>query len=214
MAWYLAKSLETLRKQVNAMAPNRGKGSDGTIGDSAHQATKSEHNANSKGAVRAIDITHDPAHGFDSWKFADMLRVRADPRIYYIISNGRIANPGKPWRKYSGKNKHDHHVHVSVDPDTESVYDNPKEWDISGDWNKFADAPPAPPPLPVLKQVSIGPAVTKLQTLLNMPTAERDGVFGKKTKEAVVAFQKKNNLVADGIVGHYTWVALNKGISK
>lgn len=35
-----------------------------------------------------------------------------------------------------------------------------------------------------------------------------DGKMGPKTKNAVIAFQKKNNLVPDGIVGSKTWAEL------
>ena len=35
-----------------------------------------------------------------------------------------------------------------------------------------------------------------------------DGVFGKKTKTAVTAFQLENNLDPDGIVGQKTWAVL------
>lgn len=201
-----AHSLATLLSQVNAMAPNRDTTSDGWIGDDAHQATKSEHNPNAQGVVRAIDITHDPKHGFDSWKFADMLRARADPRIYYVISNGRIAAPtiqNNAWRPYGGSNKHDHHVHISVVANA-SGYDDPREWNIGGDWNTAKDTPPSPPAKPVLKQGSAGADVTKLQTLLKMPAKEIDGDFGPKTKAAVVAFQKANGLTPDGLVGPYT----------
>ena len=211
---YKAKSLVTLLAQVNKLAPNRSKDSDGWIGDTAHQATKSEHNPNKLGAVRAIDITHDPAHGFDSWEFADMLRLQADPRVYYIISNGRIAAPSiqnNAWRAYNGKNPHDHHVHISVDPDNAKLYDDPKEWSLKiGDWNKNKTTAPAAPSNPVLKQGSKGDWVKKLQILLKMPVKEQDGDFGPKTKAAVVSFQKTKGLVSDGIVGAYTWKALGQ----
>lgn len=36
-----------------------------------------------------------------------------------------------------------------------------------------------------------------------------DGIFGQKTLEAVKAFQEKNNLIVDGIVGVKTWTAIN-----
>ena len=35
-----------------------------------------------------------------------------------------------------------------------------------------------------------------------------DGKLGKKTRSAVKAFQKKNGLTADGVVGEKTWAAL------
>ena len=37
-----------------------------------------------------------------------------------------------------------------------------------------------------------------------------DGRYGKKTKKAVKAFQRKNGLYADGIVGDKTWALLNQ----
>lgn len=35
-----------------------------------------------------------------------------------------------------------------------------------------------------------------------------DGIFGTKTEDAVIAFQRANNLVADGIVGEKTWAKI------
>lgn len=211
MAWRLARSLEKLRAQVNAKAPNRSKSSDGSVGDLAHSSRKSEHNPNAAGVVRAIDITHDPASGFDSYKFAEMLRGKADPRIYYIISNGKIANPGQPWRHYTGSNPHDHHVHISVaaSPD---LYDDARDWDI-GDVAYVAPDPTivsTPPPKPIVENPFLlkgarGDAVARLQRILKI---EDDAVFGTKTEAAVKAFQKAHKLVADGKVGVYTWRAL------
>lgn len=114
--WRLAHSLTKLREQINAAAPNRSRASDGDIGDARHAATKSDHNP-VNGVVHAIDITHDPKGGFDAGQFAETLRERRDRRIYYVIFNGRIFNANVhpwEWRKYAGQNKHDKHVHVSV----------------------------------------------------------------------------------------------------
>jgi len=41
-----------------------------------------------------------------------------------------------------------------------------------------------------------------------------DGKIGRKTKEAIIKFQKANALKADGIVGKMTSVALNKYLSQ
>lgn len=135
MAWRLAKSLEKLREQVKVLAPKRSKESDGSIGDEAHASRSSDHNPYIKdkgvGVVRAIDITHDPKGGLDSYALAEVLRKNADKRIRYIISNRKIANPGAPWRKYSGSNPHDHHVHISVS-ESKSLYDDASPWDLSG----------------------------------------------------------------------------------
>jgi lysozyme len=49
--------------------------------------------------------------------------------------------------------------------------------------------------------------VKHIQTVLGLIP---DGIFGINTKAAVVAFQKKNRLIADGIVGPQTLAALNK----
>lgn len=136
MAWRLAKSLETLRAQVNAAYPGRDKSADGSIGDAAHASRSSDHNPWVKdgktGIVTAIDITHDPEVGLDAGKLADALRASRDPRIKYIISNRRIcsgASGTSPWRwrKYSGANPHNHHVHLSVES-KKSLYDSVEPW--------------------------------------------------------------------------------------
>lgn len=60
-------------------------------------------------------------------------------------------------------------------------------------------------PLPVLRLGDKGEDVKRLQAALGI---KDDGDFGPGTKAAVVAFQKKKGLYADGIVGKNTWVAL------
>lgn len=139
MAWRLAYSLDTLRSQVNAAWPNRSKVSDGTIGDSSHASQPSDHNMNAAGVVCALDLTHDPAHGFDAHALADRLRVNRHPNLKYIISNRRIAGDwtGWNWRSYSGSNPHDKHIHISVGrgPDGKSTqpYDDRVQWNIKGE---------------------------------------------------------------------------------
>lgn len=71
----LANSLTRLRDQVNAAFPNRNKASDGWIGDASHAASASDHNPNSQGVVSALDLTNDPANGFDVHALAERLRV-------------------------------------------------------------------------------------------------------------------------------------------
>lgn len=136
MAWRVAKSLLAIRDQVNAKFPDRDKDWDGTIGDAAHASRNSDHNPwikdGSTGIVSAMDITHDPSSGMDSYKMAEQLRLGQDDRIKYVISNRKIfsstTSPWK-WRKYSGSSPHDHHVHISV-KSQKVFYDDTAPWEI------------------------------------------------------------------------------------
>ena len=81
-------------------------------------------------------------------------------------------------------------------------------------WAKLYGVSPAMPVettvvgRPMVSYGSRGDAVRKLQELLNAlgyDCGSVDGIFGSKTKAAVLAFQKANGLGADGIVGPLTW---------
>lgn len=82
-------------------------------------------------------------------------------------------------------------------------------------------AKPAPPPKPAptptgkptLRQGSEGDSVRVIQRTLNRwyPTMSRlteDGKFGPATRARVMYFQQRSHLIADGVVGPRTWVAL------
>ena len=67
-----------------------------------------------------------------------------------------------------------------------------------------------------LKQGSRGDLVKTVQQKLikwGYLKGSADGIFGAKTKTAVIAFQKKNGLTADGIVGTRTAQALGISLS-
>jgi len=136
MAWRLARSLVTLRSQIDEAYPGRSKASDGTISDAAHSGRASDHNKNADGVVCGLDLTHDPGSGFDAHELAERLRTHRHPNLKYIISNRRIASAldGWRWRPYTGVNPHNKHIHVSVGagPDGRSrqPYDNTTLWDI------------------------------------------------------------------------------------
>lgn len=212
MAWRLAKGLETLRAQVNDKYKGRSKQSDGSVGDTSHGARKSDHNPDSRGIVHAIDITHDPKNGFDSYKFADHLLATQDPRISYIISNRRIGSgpsgqsPGV-WRKYTGANPHDHHVHISIITSRE---DDVRPWNI-GD-KPVKPQPDAVAALPVLRKTMRGPDVIHVKERLkahNIIVSQATDLFDNETYLGVMLFQSRNKLPDDGVVGPQTWKALN-----
>ena len=202
-------------------APGRNKSSDGWIGDSAHQATKSDHNPNKAGVVQAQNITHDPHGGFDSYKFAELLRTKQDKRIKYVISNRKIfggptsgtygKNPWK-WKAYRGKNPHDQHVHVSV-ADRASLYDDDAPWDIGLDVG-LPDPTTPEKTLPLVRVGNKGFFVELVQTLLGNKGNEVDGDFGPVTRLSVIQFQRDHKLDDDGIVGPYTWRELLRPWAK
>lgn len=160
MAWRLARSLTTLRNQVNAAAPGRNKKHDGAIGDAAHAASNSEHNPNSAGVVRAIDITVDRAAGVDGDLLARRIIEELDRRGIkgYVIFNRRIRSTYVQrgvWRRYTG-HPHDQHVHVSVI----DGYDSTRQWNIDGIGGGTASRPTAgkqPAPAPAVPTVKAPP---------------------------------------------------------
>jgi hypothetical protein len=142
MAWRAMASLLVLRDQVNALAPDRSTASDGLVGDAAHQQTNSDHNPHyvpgvGDNIVTALDLTHDPDHGFDSYRFAEVLRRNRDRRIKYVISNYRIfssytsgSRAAWTWGAYSGPDPHTNHVHTSV---LDAVISDTKTpWNLEG----------------------------------------------------------------------------------
>jgi hypothetical protein len=118
----LSKAAEQLRSEINTKYPNRDKRSDGWIGDTAHNARKSDHNPDKQGWVRAIDIDSDLVKGSskESWLLAEQIKtiaLKGDKRVSYVIHQHRIASPRQnwAWRVYKGANPHVSHIHISFD---------------------------------------------------------------------------------------------------
>jgi hypothetical protein len=223
----IVKSLAKLRDQVNKLAPKRNKASDGWLGDAKHSMRKSDHNPEPDGTVDALDITHDPKNGVDIERLGNALIASRDPRISYLIFNGKIVSGtgGKqPWKKrnYSGPNKHTKHIHVSV---KDAGQDDASPWKIDSAFTGVKPAPapvpkpapapapvpkPAPAPAPVPKPAPAPAApveqplqltpelITQVQTRLKelgyTEVGGVDGVFGKFTRTAIVAFRLDNHL--------------------
>jgi len=140
----MAKSLEVLRKQIDAQWPSRNKASDGGIGDAAHATRTSDHNPwiTDKPGPNVVS-----ARDFTQWNgivqgIVDALVASRDKRIKYIIWNGRIIcsydywRNGKlikawTWATYNGSNPHTKHFHISVWYH-KNLYDDTSPWAIGG----------------------------------------------------------------------------------
>lgn len=198
MSWRLARSLVVLRDEIDALAPNRSKEYDGTIGDELHQARKSDHNPNYLGVVCAFDATHDPAGGADMGVISVAVARSGHPALKYVIHDRRIWTPLHGWQNYSGENPHKTHMHVSVTGD----YDDTRPWGIA------SPGAPQEPGTVIYKRTRPymrGEKIMEIQLALGI---NADGIFGPATESAVIIFQREHGLKIDGRVGPQTLKAL------
>ena len=96
-------------RQATAICPLRKKASDGLLPSAAHihQNPNSDHNTG-----YAVDLTHDKLGGIDC--FLLFQKLQADPRVSYLIFQGKIWSREKGLRDYTGSNKHNKHLHISI----------------------------------------------------------------------------------------------------
>lgn len=210
MTWRLAKSLETLREQVNEAHPNRSKASDGTLGDSAHAGTASDHNPNAARVVCALDLTHDPANGFDAEHFVQTQRRNPHPNLKYMVWRGQIYSRIRNWQPAKNTG-HYQHVHISVgvgrDGQSKQPYDDTNKWDIGGGTTTA--------PLPPIK----GYDVTKTKIFEATVKVGSDGkgyvdVYHNEGTDPVGSFAQANGGWSNGNYPGYTplfWTAANAG---
>lgn len=117
-----------LRSMIDEKFPKRDRRSDGWIGDSDHQKRRSDHNPNSKGVVRAIDIDENMGKR-GVWRNGRQAKVLADEliayaatdlpgskRLKYVVYEGRISSGTyrSTWWRWRGSGfGHFQHIHVS-----------------------------------------------------------------------------------------------------
>ena len=75
-------------------------------------------------------------------------------------------------------------------------------YSLMGNYNRL---PEVTMKMTTVKKGCKGEAVKQLQMLLGI---NADGIFGPKTKAAVIAYQTAHNLKPDGICGPLTWASL------
>lgn len=130
--WILVPSLVSLRNEFNRLAPNRDKASDGSIGDTSHAASPSDHNPDETGRtpyedsdhsneVHAIDVDDDLRKpGWTMTKCVEIIVIRhregRDNRLQNVIYNRRIWSRSWGWtaRRYTGASAHTEHAHFSA----------------------------------------------------------------------------------------------------
>lgn len=120
--WHLAPALVTFKAQFNAAFPGRDTRSDGTIGDLRHQheAGGSDHNPDASGTVCAFDGTYGPYWGVTTADVRQLvleLAASGDPRLNYVIFQGRIWTKARGWHDYPSPpnaSPHKEHFHISV----------------------------------------------------------------------------------------------------
>jgi hypothetical protein len=243
MPWRVARSLLTLRNEVDKRWPNRDRTSDGTIGDKAHQAlgSDSDHNpfikdASGVGVVRGMDIDAgagvSPSEAKDTVgdivaELARQAGKAGHPALQgggYVIYEGKIAsaksNPPWSWRKHTG-DAHESHPHISVGR-AAKAYDSTKGWGVfipaqRTDSSSPTTAATARPAFPTLKLGSKGDHVKLVQRFLwgseRAPAMPIYGTFEKKTDTAVRDYQKLRGLFVDGRVGKDTWAPIREALS-
>jgi len=119
---FLVPCLTQLRAEFNQQNQGRDKKSDGWIGDVAHQQRISDHNPDSKGRVKAIDIdaTGPWPRKNGLFSYFEFLRIRhhtgREDRLQYLILNERTCswNTGWEWVPYTGDDPHIEHGHASA----------------------------------------------------------------------------------------------------
>jgi hypothetical protein len=132
-------------RQATALKPKRKKASDGLLPSKAHvhQNPNSDHNSGF-----AVDVTHDPVFGIDC--AVAFIKLQQDPRVKYLIFSGKIWSKDKGERDYTGPNKHNKHLHISI---KETCGDDKSPWfPWLGEVSKLSKVKAAVKPLPKKKE--------------------------------------------------------------
>lgn len=151
-SWVLVACLKSLFDEFDELNPDRDDSTDGSIGDSAHADSSSDHNPDETGStpredsdsineVHAIDVDcTGPWPDGMTFDAAVKLIVQRhkdgdDNRLYNVIWNKKIAaeSSGWNWNSYSGSNSHTQHAHFSAKYETATENDT-SAWGLVEKW--------------------------------------------------------------------------------
>lgn len=185
--WELVRCLESLRDEINELAPDREKYTDGSVGDSSHSGSSSDHNPDETGItpnedaddineVHAIDVDKDLRKaGWSMSRVTEIIvtrhRTGQDNRLQNVIWNRRIASRswGWTWRSYGGPNAHTEHAHFSArygSGTTGNPENNTRPWGLLEKENEVT---------PADRKAIVDAVVAQLKPLLN----PWDDTFGR-----------------------------------
>lgn len=211
MSWRLSGNLDAIRTSIwNHFG---GHVLIGTIGDTSHQGTISDHNPDNRGIVCAIDIMY--SVGPNASACVRALVGRWD--LAYVIHNRTIWSAAYGWkaREYKGSDPHTNHVHAS------SLHTAAADNNHVG--LNFGGGGSVPAPVPTPSPGGQAPPFRRLIELTNpmmsgddirqwqQKMKDRgwsitvDGIFGPGSRTTLVAFQRQKGLLADGKLGPKSW---------
>lgn len=204
----VVQCLEDLRIQLNELAPNRDKTTDGGKGDTAHQTRPSSHNEDESGTpewrdpdtkdeIRARDFDKDLRLPGLTMMDVVLWLVAGAKRgefwwLRYIIYQGKIWHKNNGWVvvDYYGSNTHSEHAHVNSDYSQKA--DN-----VSGCNYRLGDIPMALTDEDkewIRKEIAVVPKNVWGFRLVR-PTGEKDDEGNPKTTSAG-DYQRWNDIVA------------------
>jgi murein L,D-transpeptidase YcbB/YkuD len=99
---------------------------------------------------------------------------------------------------------------VSANPDKYNDYNMGQIVNLVYGSNTVATTTVTISALKLSKSLKIGSRDPEVKILQSMLGVDQSGIFGPKTRQAVISFQKLNNLPASGFVGELTRKMLNK----
>lgn len=221
MGWYLNAALTQLQRETNLEHPGRDKRSEGTVGDLAHAQRTSQHNPDPDGSVDALDSD---VTNLDLARFKAI--VLGDKRTRLMITNRVIWSKRggggvlRPYT-YTGSSPHIEHAHTEVEDGSERD---------ARAWGYYRGGVPPVVVVPVQGSTA-GGGMTRLPVLrrssqwraaaaiaqrglakLGLYTGKVDGIYGRQSSAAALAFQRRNGLSADGVIGAQTWCALAQAL--